>query len=1251
MGQQLLELSTAAARRELIVRTAGQLLDAQASLWVSSDLDVMGDGADAPLASSPDTELKRRALAIKHLALDTTDDRSPGGPTALAVPLRAGTVILGALEMRRVDGHPFNSREMDLIEGLAHETAIGLQAARQGATERWRIEQLNLVRTVSAQVADVLDLDELAKHVTRLILQTFGYYYVALFITEPTRARLRRQASAGATNSRPGRVPRFVGFGEGLVGHTAESGEEILASDVSAEPRYRGVDALPETRSEIALPLKIEGRILGVLDVQSDTVDDFDNGDLLVLRALADNIAIALEDARIYSDLRRRADQLATITEVTRAMASILDQEALFEKVVSLIHERFGYPFVHLFTVDAAQRAIVYRAGSGPRSQALQQRGLVYDLEDPGGIIPWVARHGEIVLANDVLREPLYRPSELPPRNTRAELAVPLVFGTNVLGVLDVQSDRRGAFTEDERFLFETLARGVAVAIRNANLYRSERWRRQVADSLREVAGLLSTNAGLDQVLDAILTELERTLPSSVTAIWLVQDGNLCLSAVHGATADVCIRNLSDKTSPWLYEALRAERPIIRTVDSQREPLGITLDFESDYSAIAAPLRAGDSRLGLLMLAHPSPGRYGEEARGMAAAFASYAAVAIENTRLYRSAQQQAWISTVMLEVARVTQASSSLPEVLESVTRMVPMLVSVRRCAMLLLEGGAGQLVPASVYGLSPSQQALLGALPATADQVPAFRHMMDTRAPLSVANAPPDLAFPGPLLSSIGFDSPALFPLLVQGEVAGVLLVNREDQQPGLSSVGLEGSDEDDWITIIQGIAHQTAAVIENTKLRQAQQEEAYVSAALLQVAQALASLTELDDILETVARITPTLIGVERCAIYLWDDESGAFVPAKLYGVPQESARLLMAESYLGGSFPLFDQMRDTASIQVYSHVPHGEAEAQHDELVPDEFLDCFAGGHLAGSQTLLAIPLAVKSDLLGAMLVEETDGQRGSNPRRLDIITGIADQAAVAVQNDRLQREMAERARLEQELDLAREIQESLMPARLPAPPGWELAGICQPARQVGGDFFDVFELPGGKLGLVIGDVADKGMPAALFMALTRALVRAVALEVSSPTAVLSRVNELMVPDAQRGMFVTAIFAILSPQEDALALASAGHNRPILWHAHSGHTEWLSKGGLALGVLPDVQLVEHRVTMKSGDYLVFYTDGVTEAYAEERDEFFGQARLVEALRGSLATSARALVEEIEETVVAFEDGSPPFDDLTLLVVHRT
>jgi sigma-B regulation protein RsbU (phosphoserine phosphatase) len=174
-----------------------------------------------------------------------------------------------------------------------------------------------------------------------------------------------------------------------------------------------------------------------------------------------------------------RADPFSALAEVSRAVASILDLDTLLDRVVTLIHRQFGYPFVHLYIVDTMQQQIVYRAGSGSRSEFFRERGLSYALDDPNGIIPWVARNSSTVVANDVEADPRYRAAAVPETaehfpsvpstlrvpqsrapqaqapDTCAELTVPLVFGDRVLGVLDVQSDRRDAFGEDDRRLYQ----------------------------------------------------------------------------------------------------------------------------------------------------------------------------------------------------------------------------------------------------------------------------------------------------------------------------------------------------------------------------------------------------------------------------------------------------------------------------------------------------------------------------------------------------------------------------------------------------------------------------------------------------------------------------------------------------------------------------------------------------------------------------------------------------------------------------
>ncbi len=231
-------------------------------------------------------------------------------------------------------------------------------------------------------------------------------------------------------------------------------------------------------------------------------------------------------------------------------------------------------------------------------------------------------------------------------------------------------------------------------------------------------------------------------------------------------------------------------------------------------------------------------------------------------------------------------------------------------------------------------------------------------------------------------------------------------------------------------------------------------------------------------------------------------------------------------------------------------------------------------------LIAFPLSVKGKVLGVFLAEEpnpipgeaiTSGNanRRLRPKRMEIVTGISQQAALAIQNDTLQKEIVEHERLEREMQLAREIQVAFLPQQIPEIPGWDLQVHWSPAREVGGDFYDFFELPGDRLGLVIADVADKGVPAALFMTLVRTLVRATVQVLDSPAEVVERVNDLLVPDALGGMFVTLVYAVLDLKSGELLIANAGHNPPLTLHSPFRFTR-AEPGGMALGVEPGIKV---------------------------------------------------------------------------------
>lgn len=1040
------------------------------------------------------------------------------------------------------------------------------------------------------------------------------------------------------------------------------------------------------------------GRVLGVLMLQRRDRRTFRKPEREMLEGLAAQAALALQGIYLHDDLRRRAEQLATISEVGIAITSILDEEKLLQQVVDLIQERFGYPFVHLYSVHPGRRKIFFEAGSGLRSQVLAEQNFAYDLDDRQGIIPWVAQHGETILANDVRYDHRYRPAPLLAEQTCAELAIPLKFTNNVLGVLDIQSEQTGAFDQQELFLFEALADSIAIAMRNASLYRSEQWRRQVADSLKGVAGMLSAEIGLDQILMATLVELERNLPCDLAAIWFMEEdaeqahqaddtpilrlaalrvaGAAWLEAQIGLNLDE-ILDVNGLSSPmidgqnlpgWLYTALQATETVTRPNNAGQDLFGQAFAMPENYSAAATALRVGDKPLGLVTLAHHTANRYGSEARAMVSAFASYASVAIQNTRLYEAAHEQAWVSTVLLQVAEAAQSTEDLNELLNTVAHITPMLVGVKACAIYLANAD-GVFFPTAAAGLDNEAYDEFERRRFAPGDIASLDHFWRERHPMILQRQGDDLRLSGlfPMASNQNhaLELLVLVPMLAHGDLLGALLVQYQSDPLKNAIQALENFMEERF-SILQGIAHQTAAAVENSYLLRSQREEAYVSVALLQVAQAIVSSTDLKETLGAIVRITPILIGVKRVAIYLLEQESARLQLIESYGLPRD----VDTHSFALDEFPIIEAALRQAAFVAY---PLNPAMAEQWEDAPEIWTYLPAPDseevdeYLAGEMPLLmAFPLAVKGEVLGALLVEEPDlpdsddsASRVSNLRlrskRLEIATGISQQAALAVQNEQLESENLKREQLEKEIQLARQIQRTFLPQNLPEFPGWEINVWWRTAREVGGDYYDLFALPGGKLGVVIADVADKGMSAALFMVLVRALLRASITGSDSPGEVLQRVNQLLVPDTQEGTFVTLFYAMLDPRDGTLTYANAGHNPPLWVRKQEGRMDWLTRTSMALGVIDDLIVNIVTIAMEPGDFLVLYTDGVTDVFSPDGDAF-GIERLRQCVWDAAfcepeqQASAQGMLEIIDVAVDAFARGEPPMDDSTAVVFYH-
>jgi len=261
-------------------------------------------------------------------------------------------------------------------------------------------------------------------------------------------------------------------------------------------------------------------------------------------------------------------------------------------------------------------------------------------------------------------------------------------------------------------------------------------------------------------------------------------------------------------------------------------------------------------------------------------------------------------------------------------------------------------------------------------------------------------------------------------------------------------------------------------------------------------------------------------------------------------------------------------------------------------------------------------------------------------------------APKLMGQRLEQERIERERIEQELLVARRIQQASLPKEVPTLEGWHIAPYYQPAREVGGDFYDFFELEDGRVGVVVGDATGKGVSAALVAAATSSMVRAVAqaLGSSSPGEVLAQVNETLVARIPSNMFVTCFYAVLDPESAGLRYANAGHDLPYLRGRSSNDAEELSARGMPLGLMPEMSYEEKETVLDAGDSVLFYSDGLVEAHDPQRHQMFGFPRLRALVAGN--AEKRSFVTLLIAELYSFTGEEwEQEDDITLLTLRRS
>jgi len=414
---------------------------------------------------------------------------------------------------------------------------------------------------------------------------------------------------------------------------------------------------------------------------------------------------------------------------------------------------------------------------------------------------------------------------------------------------------------------------------------------------------------------------------------------------------------------------------------------------------------------------------------------------------------------------------------------------------------------------------------------------------------------------------------------------------------------------------------------KLRAAVQELSVLN----DIATAISSVNELDQVIDLIVLKCVKHFGVEQGAVMLLDDQD-----------MDKPFQTMVRQADSGNEVIPYHLGIQLSGWMLQNQKPLLVNDFQHDKRFTSWPDDSFP------LRSLLSVPLRLQGEMMGLLIIFNKQDDRGFTVEDQRLLSIISSQSAQVIENARLYQEEQELIRMEEDLKVAYQIQVNLLPKSNPDIPGYDIAGISIPAKEVGGDYYDYIKINDQRWAFCLGDISGKGVPASLLMANLQATLRSQSVFGHSCSECLERSNFLLYQSTDLQKFATLFYAILDTEQNQIEYASAGHNPPFLL-SRDLQVRQLNVGGMILGFQPNSQYAEETIPFESGDTLVLYSDGITEAMNEEDDQFEPE-RLEAIIRENHVLSSQELLNTIIDSVRVFAGESAQSDDMTLLVIKR-
>lgn len=886
------------------------------------------------------------------------------------------------------DGRVPDRATVETVEIFASQAALAIENVHMVEELQRRAEVLALFNEISQSATAKLELSEVLGEVVETAPQLLSCDHSGIFLWDSDGERYVLRAVQGVDFETMANLA-WASDG-GLVDQVADSGMPLSIDDLKKEPKFSS-DAQSGMRSLLLTPLKVGNQVVGILTVGRQEPDAFLPAEVAMLSALADQMAVAVENARLFQDAQSRAVRLEVAAEVARDAVAILDVDQLLDESVQLISDKFGFYHASVFLLNKEGDYASLQAASSEGGQRMLDEGHTLAVGETS-IVGYVAETGDPRLALDVGKDAVHFANPHLP-NTRSEMALPLISRGEIIGVLDVQSVQEMAFTEEDLATLQIMADQLANAIRNARLYEEIRQRTAQLEALREVALDITAELSLDETLHSIVTRSVDLVDANAGGFNLYVPGRDVLDfSIHAGIEETPDETFIERGEGIAGKVWETGEAIL--INDYREWVGHS-DRWGDYlghiADMAVPVQWGDEFLGVLEVMADPPRTFSQEDADLLKLFATQAAIAIANARLYEETVSRAKRLTVVNRIARAAGATLDLDELLETVYQETESVFEADAFFIALYDEEADELdyrIQVDEGKRIPPTREPLG------DTLTGF--VVTEKEPLLIRNYEEQGGFPSAETWGTEKISASWLgaPMRSGDDVVGVISV--QAYRPDVY-----GDEEE---LLLSTIADQVAVAVENARLFEEVRSfshvlEQRVEERTRELAAAMDELTEERDRMEALYRITSQLAAsldldhvlskalslvldacrVDRASALLLDSNTGQLIQRSVQGADVDlppggkPTRFSRGEGLAGWVV----EHRETAIV---SNIQQDErwVEPQNKER---EY------------SSAMGVPLIVSGEVLGALLLlhSETDYFDEDHRRLVETAAGQISQA--------------------------------------------------------------------------------------------------------------------------------------------------------------------------------------------------------------------------------------------------------------------